>query len=117
MEGISVKKRNLLRITKPTLSIAEHLLNLKGKSTFGLEISRHTGLGSASVYSVLDRFEEYGWITSEWENDSQRKGARRRLYGLTKEGKARLRELIESQNAVPKPATRKSNVGLSVKRT
>jgi DNA-binding PadR family transcriptional regulator len=60
-----------------------------------MEIGRHTGLGTASVYSVLDRFEDYGWLDSSWESDSDRKGARRRLYTLTKQGDQDLHRLLE----------------------
>lgn len=83
------------RVTKPTLAIASYLISLDGKSTYGMEIGRHTGLGTASVYSVLDRFEDYGWLNSHWESDSDRKGARRRLYSLTKQGDQDLRRLLD----------------------
>jgi DNA-binding PadR family transcriptional regulator len=83
------------RVTKPTLAVASYLISLDGKSTYGMEIGRHTGLGTASVYSVLDRFEDYGWLDSSWESDSDRKGARRRLYTLTKQGDQDLHRLLE----------------------
>lgn len=83
------------RVTKPTLAVARYLISLDGKSTYGMEIGRHTGLGTASVYSVLDRFEDYGWLDSSWESDSDRKGARRRLYTLTKQGDQDLHRLLE----------------------
>jgi|GEM_PF-1127837 DNA-binding PadR family transcriptional regulator len=83
------------RVTKPTLAVARYLISLDGKSTYGMEIGRHTGLGTASVYSVLDRFEDYGWLESSWESDSDRKGARRRLYTLTKQGDQDLHRLLE----------------------
>lgn len=83
------------RVTKPTLAVASYLVSLEGKSTYGMEIGRHTGLGTASVYSVLDRFEEYGWLDSHWESDSDRKGARRRLYSLTKQGDQDLHRLLD----------------------
>lgn len=83
------------RVTKPTLAVARYLISLDGKSTYGMEIGRHTGLGTASVYSVLDRFEDYGWLDSSWESDSDRKGARRRLYTLTKQGDQDLHRLLD----------------------
>lgn len=84
------------RVTKPTVSVARYLVGLGANSTYGLEIGQHTGLGSASVYAVLDRFEEYGWVDSEWEVDSARRGARRRLYYVTTEGISYLNTLIAS---------------------
>ncbi len=87
------------RITKPTVAIAMYLLSLEGKATYGLEIGRSTGLGSASVYAVLDRLEQYGWLESEWEADSGRKGARRRLYKLTEIGTTESNRLTEESKA------------------
>jgi DNA-binding PadR family transcriptional regulator len=92
------------RVTKPTLAVARYLISLDGKSTYGMEIGRHTGLGTASVYSVLDRFEDYGWLDSSWESDSDRKGARRRLYTLTKQGDQDLHRLLEGSQEDTKTA-------------
>ncbi len=91
------------RITKPTVAVATYLISLEGKATYGMEIGRHTGLGTASVYSVLDRFEEYGWLDSCWETDSDRKGARRRLYTLTKQGDHDLQRLLDDIREDNKP--------------
>ena len=84
------------RVTKPTLAVAKFLLSLQGSSTYGLEIGKGTGLGSASVYSVLDRFEEYGWLESEWESNNSRKGARRRMYSVTQRGTRELQLLVSA---------------------
>jgi len=83
------------RITKPTLKVVGYLLTLNGKPTWGIQICNATGLGSGSVYAVLDRFESYGWMESNWEEDNQRKGARRRLYSLTQTGKTELQNIAK----------------------
>ena len=44
-------------------------------------------LGEGSVYPALRRLEATGCVTSSWSTDS---GRRRRVYRLTKRGKARL---------------------------
>ena len=82
------------RVTKPTVTVARYLLAVGQSSTYGLEIGHHTDLGSASVYAVLDRFEEYGWVDSDWETDSKRRGARRRHYRVTTEGITELEALV-----------------------
>lgn len=89
------------RVTKPTLKVATYLYELKGASTWGLQICAQTGLGSGSVYSVLDRFEGYGWVESFWEEDNIRRGARRRLYKVTTLGKGSLQRLLAEQVEVP----------------
>jgi PadR family transcriptional regulator, regulatory protein PadR len=62
----------------------------------GFKLAKRVGIGSASVYVVLDRLENCGWLTSEWEDaePSEKKRPRRRLYRLTPEGATAAREMI-----------------------
>ncbi|KOX33879.1 PadR family transcriptional regulator [Saccharothrix sp. NRRL B-16348] len=53
---------------------------------WGLEIIKLTGRPSGSVYPLLDRLERAGWVTSSWDDDSERRGPRRRMYVLTPGG-------------------------------
>ncbi|WP_367134632.1 PadR family transcriptional regulator [Saccharothrix sp. HUAS TT1] len=53
---------------------------------WGLEIIKLTGRPSGSVYPLLDRLERAGWVTSSWDDDSERRGPRRRMYVLTAGG-------------------------------
>ena len=98
-----MNKNEPVRVTKPTLKVAAFLSDLKGASTWGLQICADTGLGSGSVYSVLDRFEGYGWVESYWEEDNSRRGARRRLYKVTTLGKGSLKELVADHAPVSSP--------------
>lgn len=93
-----------MRVTKPTLKVASFLQSIKSNSTWGLQICSETGLGSGSVYAVLDRFESYGWVESYWEEDNNRRGARRRLYKVTPAGKTNLKQLIAEHSPVEKQA-------------
>ncbi|MEY4418061.1 MAG: hypothetical protein RIQ88_499 [Actinomycetota bacterium] len=96
-------KKEPVRVTTPTLKVAAYLNELRGASTWGLQICAQTGLGSGSVYSVLDRFESYGWVESFWEEDNSRRGARRRLYKVTTLGKSSLKQLFAEQVAATSP--------------
>jgi len=89
-----------IRVTQPTLKIARFLAELKTSSTWGLQICAETRLGSGSVYSVLDRFESYGWVESFWEEDNNRRGARRRLYKVTSVGKKSLQQLVAEKETI-----------------
>ena len=93
-------KNEPVRVTKPTLKIATYLNDLKGGATWGLQICSETNLGSGSVYSVLDRFEGYGWVESYWEEENLRRGARRRLYKVTTLGKGSLKQLVAEHSAI-----------------
>lgn len=98
------------RITKPTLKVVSFLLTLNGKPTWGIQICGAIGLGSGSVYAVLDRFESYGWVESNWEEDNQRKGARRRLYSLTKTGEKELLKIAKEHLTETAKETKMSHV-------
>lgn len=72
----------LSRITSATVDVLAVLLDADGPC-WGLEIIRQTGRPSGSVYPILNRLERSGWVTSRWDQDSTRRGPRRRLYQLT----------------------------------
>lgn len=76
-----------------TLSLATQrvlhvLLDSPGSDHYGLEIMKATGLKSGSLYPILSRLEDNGWIEGRWEEiDASAEGRpRRRLYRLTPDG-------------------------------
>lgn len=75
----------LERIGRATADVLGALLD-GDHPRWGLEIVKLTGRPSGSVYPVLDRLERAGWVTSSWEDDTDRRGPRRRLYVLTADG-------------------------------
>ena len=105
-----MNKNEPVRVTKPTLKVATYLNSTKGVATWGLQICSETSLGSGSVYSVLDRFEGYGWVESYWEEDNSRRGARRRLYKVTSLGKTSLKQLVADHSTIPVPAKKLKKV-------
>jgi len=75
------------------------LAALEASEAHGLEIVKRieaAGSGAlkmkeGSLYPALYRLEEAGLINGQWEGESTgRRGARRRLYHLTKKGKRQL---------------------------
>jgi DNA-binding PadR family transcriptional regulator len=60
---------------------------------YGFDVMDLTGLPSGTVYPILRRFEEAGWVTSRWEDedDAHQEGRpRRRHYALTDQGASAL---------------------------
>ena len=99
----------LTRITAATLDVLEVLLACAAgeaaDGVWGLEIVKRTGRPSGSVYPILDRLEQAGWLTSEWEDETARRGARRRLYRLTAQGATEAtRTVAERRQASAAPA-------------
>jgi DNA-binding PadR family transcriptional regulator len=57
------------------------LLDDPARERHGLELSRAAGLMTGTIYPVLSRLEELGWVQSRWDTTQGR-----RLYRLTPDG-------------------------------
>jgi len=75
----------LKRITKPTRLVLAAFMERPADEQYGLDVAKATGLKSGSLYPILGRLEEKGWLTSRWEDtDPEAEGRpRRRYYQLT----------------------------------
>jgi DNA-binding PadR family transcriptional regulator len=66
----------------------------------GAQIGRETELASGTLYPILLRLEQAGWLKSQWEDGdpSELGRPRRRLYRITgvgfRKAKAAFRELV-----------------------
>ena len=84
-------------MTMQTLQLISLLLSDPELEWYGLQLAGEAGLKSGSVYVVLARLEQAGWLTSRWEEiDPAAEGRpRRRLYTLTGEGRRAGAEAVE----------------------
>jgi DNA-binding PadR family transcriptional regulator len=70
-----------------TRQIFQAFLDAPCDRTYGFELAEATGLPSGTVYPILRRLEEGGFIKSHWEEvETKRQRRRRRYYELTGEG-------------------------------
>src|SRR5690348_7686163 len=85
-----------MRITRHVERILSVLLREPAESRYGLEIAKEGGLPLGSIYPILIRLEETGWVTSEWErmDDVVERRTPRRYYRLTAEGEQVAREVV-----------------------
>jgi PadR family transcriptional regulator PadR len=87
------------RMSAATLKVLGALLSNPRDELSGAEIARIAKLASGTLYPILLRLEDAGWLTSRWENgDPHELGRpRRRFYRVTGLGanraKAAIREL------------------------
>ena len=72
------------RLTSQTLKVLGALLANCSDGLSGAEIGRETGLPSGTLYPILLRLEDAGWLDSYWESTTpQQLGRpRRRFYSL-----------------------------------
>lgn len=85
-----------IRITRQTLTVLSEMLSRPADEWYGLELTREANLASGTLYPILNRLEEAGWLTSLWENidPAAEKRPRRRLYRLTDKGADNARQEV-----------------------
>ena len=68
-----------------TLEVLQLMLTAPTADFYGLELAKAAQLPSGTIYPMLRRLEQTGWITSTWEdiNPSEAGRPRKRLYRLT----------------------------------
>ena len=86
-----------------TLRVLRVMLDDPASDHYGLELARRAGTKIGSVYPILLRLEQAGWLSSHEEAvDPAAAGRpRRRLYRLTETGaKATRQALLDAQRAL-----------------
>lgn len=101
------------RVTNPFLDVLEVLLSALDSSSdlHGWAIMKETRRSGPTVYGVLDRLEDMGWVTGQWEaQNPDPSRPRRRFYRITPTGRIGATELLLKhrpqslrQSAGPKP--------------
>nr|WP_258958176.1 PadR family transcriptional regulator [Streptomyces leeuwenhoekii] len=80
--------RTNIRLTTPTIAILKALLSATGEApAWGLTICRDAGLGPGTLYPILDRLAEGGWITSYTGTGPHPGRPARRFYELAGSGR------------------------------
>lgn len=90
-----------IRVTNPLLDVLEVLLQAfdgRAGDLHGWAIMKATQRSGPTVYGVLDRLEDIGWINGRWEEENPEPGKpRRRLYSITPTGVAGAREILRER--------------------
>jgi PadR family transcriptional regulator, regulatory protein PadR len=89
-----------VRISRPMLKVLKVMIEKPLTPHSGAEIARATDIGSGTLYPLLQRLENAGWMNSRWEDiDPAKEGRpRRRLYRLTGHGQTQaVKALAEVQ--------------------
>ena len=84
------------RLTQQTLKVLGTLMSGQTRELSGAEIAKLSKLSSGTLYPILYRLEEFGWLDSRWEvGDPALLGRpRRRYYRVTGEGAKRVQEVV-----------------------
>ena len=74
-----------------TLKVLAALLESSGGNLSGADVGRAANLKSGTLYPILLRLEDAGWVDSKWEEGDPRVlgRPRRRYYSITGIGRTR----------------------------
>jgi PadR family transcriptional regulator, regulatory protein PadR len=82
-----------IRLTRPTLEVIKVLLaSTPDDPAWGLKICEEADLGSGTVYPILERLVDAGWVTRYEEQGNHPGRPRRSYYELTALGQQAARE-------------------------
>ena len=88
------------RVTNPLLDVLEVFFQALDEhdDLHGWAIMKATKRSGPTVYGVLDRLEDAGWISGRWEDENPEPGKpRRRFYSLTPTGVSGAREILRER--------------------
>ncbi|MEV0838535.1 PadR family transcriptional regulator [Actinocatenispora sera] len=85
-----------LRITTSVAAVLTVFLAEPDSPRYGLELMHATGQPSGTLYPILTRLQQAGWVAAEWETADPSELGRppRRYYRLTPDGAASARSAL-----------------------
>jgi PadR family transcriptional regulator PadR len=84
-------------MTLQTQLVLRALLQQPTDEQYGLQLCGETGLPSGTVYPIVARLEQAGWVESRWEDPNEHIAEgrpRRRYYRLTEDGAEKARSAL-----------------------
>jgi DNA-binding PadR family transcriptional regulator len=89
-------------ISKQTRTALATFLERPQEWRYGYELSRDTGLKSGTLYPLLMRLHDKGFLEAEWRPSAQAGRPPRHAYRLTASGMALARDVQSAAGVVPK---------------
>ena len=83
-----------LRASKQTLRVLAALAARASGWHYGYALSRETGLMSGTLYPILMRLEERGWMETRWESPPPGGRPPRHMYRLSATGRAEAKDAL-----------------------
>jgi DNA-binding PadR family transcriptional regulator len=78
-----------------TLRVLDLLLQEPEGWHYGYDVSRRTGLKTGTLYPILIRLAEQGWLETRWEEPRRPGRPPRHAYRLTAEGAREARSTLQ----------------------
>lgn len=87
------------RLTRATTRVLVAFLDSPRSWQYGYELMKVADLSSGTLYPLLARLSENGWLESKWEQSEHPGKPPRQLYRLTASGRIQARESLERAQA------------------
>jgi DNA-binding PadR family transcriptional regulator len=87
------------RLTRTTTKALLAFLEAPRSWRYGYDLMKATDLSSGTLYPLLARLSEDGWLESRWEDSELPGKPPRQLYRLTAEGRVQARQALERAQA------------------
>ena len=84
--------RPLRKLSEPARRVLAAMLDAGSGWSYGYELCQKTGVKSGTLYPLLVRLRDYGFLEAQWQEATQHGRPPRHAYRLTKSGKALVRD-------------------------
>lgn len=104
--------QTVLRMLLGRSADGERQTSAPSEGLYGLELSRLSGLPNGTLFPLLERLRQAGWVERYWEADESAEAEgrpRRRFFRLTPEGAERAPHALAEASAAA-PATVRTGV-------
>ena len=88
-----------MRISSQTIAILNALQKSSRGWTHGYELSKITGLRSGTLYPILLRLHDEGWLEAKWESSGEQGRPPRHLYRITAVGSSEAKKIFQLAEA------------------
>ena len=84
-----------MRISSQTIAVLNALQKSSKVWTHGYELSKITGLKSGTLYPILLRLHDEGWLEAKWESSGEQGRPPRHLYRITAAGSLEAKKIFQ----------------------
>ena len=77
-----------IRLSSQTRMLLSAVLERASQWHYGYDLSRVTGLKAGTLYPILMRLSDAGWLETRWEEPTAPGRPSRHMYRLTQDGRA-----------------------------
>lgn len=82
------------RLSAQTVVVLEELLRAPAQQRYGYDLMKATALSAGTLYPILARLHDYGWLVAEWDAAGEAGRPPRHHYRLTPGGRAGAKDMI-----------------------